>query len=75
MLKLLHQKYRLERHEGVGKEVGRFESNDMLTKNLSFTEIHKKFRRYHTIIAIGNLLTVVCTFVHLHYLASKIVAI
>lgn len=75
MLKLLHQKYRMERREGVGKEVGQLEIHDMLTNNLSFSEIHKKFRRYHTVIAVGNLLTVVCTFVHLHYLASKIVAI
>lgn len=75
MLKLLHQKYRMERREGVGKEVGQLEIHDMLTNNLSFSEIHKKFRRYHTVIAVGNLLTVVCTFVHLHYLASKIVAL
>lgn len=75
MLNLLHQKYRLEDREGVGKEVGRLEIHDMLTKNLTFSQIHREFRRYHTIIAIGNLLTVVCTFVHLHYLASKIVTL
>uniref|UniRef100_A0A336KQD8 CSON012503 protein n=1 Tax=Culicoides sonorensis TaxID=179676 RepID=A0A336KQD8_CULSO len=75
MLKLLHQKYRLESYEGVGKEIGRFEDHSMLEKNLCYKEIHMKFRKYHTIIATGNILTVVCTFVHLHYLASKIVAL
>lgn len=75
MLALLQQKYSFELREGVGKEVGSFEYHDLLTKCANFKEIHMKFRRYHTIIAIGNLLTVVCTFVHLHYLASKIVEI
>jgi len=75
MLRLLCEKYRMELQEGAGKEIGKFDFKDLLQKCAKFKQVHTTFRKYHTAIAMANLVTVVCTFVHLHYLASKIVSI
>lgn len=75
MLELLCEKYRMEMSEGSGKEVGKYEFKGLLEKSRKFKEIHTRFRKYHTSIAMANLVSVVCTFVHLHYLASKMVSI
>lgn len=75
MLKLLGKKYSIESSEGVGKEVGKLEYDQLLQKSIYFKQIHTRFRFYHTIIAMFNMIAVACSFLHLHYLASKIVAI
>lgn len=61
--------------EGSGSEIGKFDFKGLLERSAHFKDIQTRFRKYHTTIAMGNLISVVCTFVHLHYLASKIVSI
>lgn len=75
MLELLGKKYSIELSQGVGKEVGKFEFDHLLEKSAQFKQIHTRFRFYHTVVAMANLVAVACSFLHLHYLASKIVAI
>ncbi|EZA56739.1 hypothetical protein DMN91_000016 [Ooceraea biroi] len=71
LLRLIMQKNSLERAAGVGNEVGRYSLGPL--KNCPhYLKIHQTFRRVHVCIAMGNMLTMACTVLHLHYIASKL---
>ncbi|XP_076301234.1 transmembrane protein 205 isoform X1 [Lasioglossum baleicum] len=71
LLQLIVQKNVLERAAGVGNEIGRHNPGP-LKHCPHYLKIHKAFRRVHVYIAMGNMLTMGCTVLHLHYIASKI---
>lgn len=71
LLRLMREKHKFEISMGSGQEVGYLDQRD-LVKCPHYQKIHKSFRRIHMTVAMGNLTTLVCTFLHLHYLASKI---
>lgn len=71
LLNLMYQKYQFEMMVGSGQEVG-YESQKQLKQSLEYQRVHKSFRRIHMTIAIGNVITVACTFSHLYYLVQKI---
>ncbi|XP_066582346.1 transmembrane protein 205 [Prorops nasuta] len=71
LLKLIVQKNNLERAAGVGNEIGRHNPGP-LKHCPHYLKIHVAFRRVHVCIAMGNMLTMACTVLHLHYLASKL---
>ncbi|XP_033320918.1 transmembrane protein 205 [Megalopta genalis] len=71
LLQLIVQKNILERAAGVGNEIGRHNPGP-LKHCPHYLNIHKTFRRVHVYIAMGNMLTMGCTVLHLHYIASKI---
>ncbi|XP_067217347.1 transmembrane protein 205 isoform X2 [Linepithema humile] len=74
LLRLIVQKIKLERKAGVGNEVGRH--NPGRLKNCPhYLKIHQEFRRKHVCIAMGNMLTMACTVLHLYYIASKLCAL
>ncbi|XP_020292106.1 transmembrane protein 205 [Pseudomyrmex gracilis] len=71
LLRLIVQKNNLERAAGVGNEIGRHNPGPL--KNCPhYLKIHQAFRRVHVCIAMGNMLTMACTVLHLHYIASKL---
>lgn len=71
LLRLMREKHKFEVTVGSGQEVGTLEPGD-LVKCPHYQGIHKAFRRIHMTVAMGNMTVLVCTFLHLHYLASKI---
>lgn len=74
MLRLMHQKYHFESSETVGQEVGHFSGteNAQLCKSNHYQSVHKRFRQIHMATAMVNMVSLLCTFVHLHYLASRV---
>lgn len=74
MLRLMHQKYHFEASETVGQEVGHFSGaeNAQLQRSLHYKSVHKRFRQIHMTTAMANMVALACTFVHLHFLASRV---
>ncbi|XP_055586957.1 transmembrane protein 205 isoform X2 [Uranotaenia lowii] len=74
MLRLMHQKYHFEAIETVGQEVGRFSGteNPTLRRSTHYQNVHKRFRQIHMITAMANMVALLCTFVHLHFMASRV---
>lgn len=74
LLQLIVQKNNFERAVGVGNEIGRHNPGPL--KNCThYLKIHRAFRRVHVWIAMGNMLTMACTVLHLYYIASKLCAL
>lgn len=71
LLRLIAEKNTMERRVGVGKEIGTFEG-EKLSSSGEYLHVHKAFRRIHMKTAMGNILTMVCTAIHLLYLSDKI---
>jgi len=71
LLQLIATKIAMEKKAGVGLEVGRHDPGP-LAKCPQYIKIHKSFRKVHMLIAIGNLMSMACTLVHLLYLANKL---
>lgn len=68
---LMAEKYKFEEVAGTGQEIGHH-FQGVLKNCPNYQMIHKKFRKIHMRVAIGNMITLMCTFIHLSYLASKI---
>uniref|UniRef100_A0A1A9ZQF3 TMEM205-like domain-containing protein n=1 Tax=Glossina pallidipes TaxID=7398 RepID=A0A1A9ZQF3_GLOPL len=71
LLLLMHEKYKIEGTIGSGKEIGSLVQGDLVNCP-HYQRIHKSFRRLHMAVAIGNILTLVASCLHLHYLAAQI---
>uniref|UniRef100_A0A1A9W788 TMEM205-like domain-containing protein n=1 Tax=Glossina brevipalpis TaxID=37001 RepID=A0A1A9W788_9MUSC len=71
LLLLMHEKYKIEGTIGSGKEIGSLVQGDLINCP-HYQRIHKSFRRLHMAVAIGNILTLVASCLHLHYLAAQI---
>lgn len=74
LLALIAVKTEIEKEAGVGLEVGKLVPGKLL-KCPHYVKIHKTFRKVHMSVAIGNILTMACTTLHLHYLACKLCTI
>lgn len=74
LLQLIIQKNALERAAGVGNEIGRHNPGP-LKHCPHYLKIHNAFRRVHVSIAMGNMLAMAFTVLHLHYIASKLCVI
>lgn len=71
LLQLIVKKNNLERAAGVGNEIGSHNAGPL--KNCPYyLKIHQAFRRVHVTVAMGNMLTMACTVLHLYYIASKL---
>ena len=71
LLALMGQKNIIERAAGVGNEIGR-QDPGCLKHCPHYLKLNAAFRRVHVEIAVGNMLTMACTALHLHYIASKL---
>ncbi|XP_014472309.1 PREDICTED: transmembrane protein 205 [Dinoponera quadriceps] len=71
LLRLIVLKNNLERATGVGGEIGR-QNIGPLKHCPYYMKIHRAFCQIHVCIAMGNMLTVACTVLHLHYIASRL---
>ncbi|KAM7350532.1 uncharacterized protein ACRADG_009093 [Cochliomyia hominivorax] len=71
LLRLMHEKYKIEDTIGSGKEVGSLVQGD-LVKCPHYQRIHKAFRRIHMTVAIGNMITMAASCLQLYYLAGQL---
>lgn len=71
LLKLMRAKYQFEQKLGNGDEIG-FQKTLPAFECPEYKEVHKKFRKVHMTCAMGNVIAICCTSMHLYYLASKI---
>ncbi|XP_067009319.1 transmembrane protein 205 [Anabrus simplex] len=71
LLRLMSAKNAIETAAGVGLEIGKHDPG-VLIQCPHYVKIHQAFRKIHMTVAIGNMLTMACTLIHAHYLASKI---
>jgi hypothetical protein len=71
LLSLMTLKNRIEAQAGVGMEVGKLVPGNLLNCP-HYVTIHKAFRKVHMTIAIGNLITMACTMLHLYHLSQKL---
>uniref|UniRef100_A0A182PM54 TMEM205-like domain-containing protein n=1 Tax=Anopheles epiroticus TaxID=199890 RepID=A0A182PM54_9DIPT len=74
MLRLMHEKHRIEADVSIGQEVGQFDGTDngYLKRSRHYKTTHKKFRQIHMTTAILNMVSLSCTCVHLLYLATRV---
>lgn len=74
MLRLMHEKHRIEAQVSIGQEVGQFDGagNGSLERSRHYKATHKKFRKIHMTTAILNMVSLTCTCVHLLYLATRV---
>ncbi|XP_035789888.1 transmembrane protein 205-like [Anopheles albimanus] len=74
MLRLMHEKHRIEAVAKVGQEVGQFDgaTSPKLNRSHHYAATHKKFRQIHMATAILNIVALSCTCVHLLYLATRV---
>ncbi|XP_035904403.1 transmembrane protein 205 [Anopheles stephensi] len=74
MLRLMHEKHRIEAQASIGQEVGQFDGagNGSLERSRHYKATHKKFRQIHMATAILNMVSLTCTCVHLLYLATRV---
>jgi hypothetical protein len=71
LLHFMKLKYHFEGKLGNGQEIGhQGEFNGI--RDPMYSEINGKFRKAHIKCAIGNIITICCSFFHLFYLTSKI---
>lgn len=71
LLAFMTIKNEMEKNAGVGMEVGKHDPG-RLAKCPRYVQIHKSFRKVHMRIAMGNVLTMACTVIHLIHIANKI---
>ncbi|XP_063993343.1 transmembrane protein 205 [Diachasmimorpha longicaudata] len=71
LMNLMSQKTLIERAAGVGNEVGKHNPGT-LKHCPHYLKIHGAFRKAHMCIAMGNIMTMACTALHLHYISSKL---
>lgn len=71
LLRLMKEKHQYEFKAGTGSEIGHLDQGG-LKRCTSYQKIQKSFRRFHSLIAIGNIISLTCTCIHLQYLAQRI---
>lgn len=72
LLRLMRAKYQFEQTIGSGKEVGYQREVAAGHRCPHYQEIHQNFRKVHMMCAIGNVIAICFSFIHLYYMASKI---
>ncbi|XP_015377092.1 PREDICTED: transmembrane protein 205-like [Diuraphis noxia] len=69
VLRLIATKTAIEKSVGLGKEVGRCDLG-RLTECPHYMIMHRIFRKIHMFMAIGNIITIMCSIFHLTYIAA-----
>ncbi|KAK8747451.1 hypothetical protein OTU49_016815 [Cherax quadricarinatus] len=74
LTKLITIKIAIEREAGLGHEVGTNKPG-RLAHCPHYMRLYRAFRRTHMIIAIGNMVSMAATSLHLYYLATKLCSV
>lgn len=71
LIELITMKNEIEKEANVGMEIGKLEPGALLD-DANYLQLHLRFRKLHMSIAIGNILTMMCTVIQLYYLSSRL---
>ncbi|KFM57113.1 hypothetical protein X975_24370, partial [Stegodyphus mimosarum] len=71
LIDALEERMNLEENAGVGMEVG-YHNPGPLAYCPHYSQINKKFRKYHAICACANILSMGCTTLHLYFLSTRL---
>nr|XP_045609471.1 transmembrane protein 205-like [Procambarus clarkii] len=74
LTRLITVKIAIEREAGMGEEVASSKPG-RLSHCPHYMRLHRAFRRTHMIIAIGNMVSMSATSLHLYYLATKLCSV
>ncbi|ROT65501.1 hypothetical protein C7M84_016532 [Penaeus vannamei] len=74
LTKLITVKIAIEREAGLGQEIGTNRPG-RLAHCPHYMRLYRAFRRTHMIIAIGNMVAMAATSLHLYYLATKLCSV
>ncbi|XP_042211570.1 uncharacterized protein LOC121858980 [Homarus americanus] len=74
LIKLITVKIAIEREAGLGQEVGSNKPG-LLSHCPHYMRLYCAFRKTHMIIAIGNMVSMAATSLHLYYLATKLCSV
>ncbi|XP_050437613.1 transmembrane protein 205 [Adelges cooleyi] len=69
LLRLITIKMAIEKSAGVGHEVGHYDIGPLVDCP-HYMAIHRSFRQVHLCVAIGNVVSMMCTAFHLMYIAA-----
>ncbi|XP_025204189.1 transmembrane protein 205-like [Melanaphis sacchari] len=69
MLQLISVKMAIEKSAGIGKEVGRQDLGPLINCP-HYMAVHKTFRKVHMIMAVCNIITMMCNIFHLVYITA-----
>lgn len=72
LLRLMEKTNEFEEAAGVGMEIGKHDAG-ALKNNEQYLKVYKSFRKVHMTIAIGNLITMGCSILHLQYISNKLI--
>ncbi|XP_054710936.1 transmembrane protein 205-like [Uloborus diversus] len=74
MIETMTERAKLEEAAGIGQEVvGRFTPTEKLKSCPGYSALHARFRRFHGLCAIVNMLAMVCNMIHMYHLACKLI--
>ncbi|XP_026820270.1 transmembrane protein 205-like [Rhopalosiphum maidis] len=69
MLRLISAKTAIEKSAGIGNEVGRQDLGPLVNCP-HYMAIHRTFRKVHMVMAVCNIITMMCNVFHLVYIAT-----
>lgn len=74
MIQTMFERAKIEEEAGVGQDVvGRFIPTDKLKACPRYVELHSRFRKFHGLCALVNLMAMACNTIHIYHLACKLI--
>lgn len=74
MIQTMHERAKIEEEAGVGQDVvGRFIPTEDLKSSPRYSELHSRFRKFHGLCAVVNLVAMACNTYHMYHLACKLI--
>ncbi|KAF8766711.1 Transmembrane protein 205 like protein [Argiope bruennichi] len=74
MIQTMTDRAKIEEEAGVGQDVvGRFKPGQLLTSCPKYARLHSRFRTFHGLCAVVNLLAMACNTLHMYHIACKLI--
>lgn len=74
MIQTMSERAKIEEAAGVGQDViGRFVPTEKLKSSPQYVILHSRFRIFHGLCAVVNLLAMACNAIHMYHLACKLI--
>lgn len=74
MIQTMFERAKIEEDAGVGQDVvGRFRPTEELKSCPRYAELYSRFRRFHGLCALVNLVAMGCNAFHMYHLACKLI--
>lgn len=74
MIQTMTERGKIEEEAGVGQDViGRFKPGEGLRSCPKYARLHSRFRKFHGLCALVNMLAMACNTIHLYHLACRLI--